>query len=421
MLPINMYTWGKSKSSLGSVLGYLLPLCLSLALPNYVEEMCSIYLGTGGLWQFWYLVGAIVLLFLPIKRNVYWPMFLMGGYVVMLAFVQACILDTASENVIAVGVGIGMLFIAASFVDLNVRSIKFMGLIFLGVLMFVGLQVVLFTFGMVSMVSPKSGYVIGHEGVITRAVTTIAAPTGTGVALFLIGGVLIESMRLTLVIRALVMGLILTIIALLCARGSLLMCFVYFLGNIMISRELRRAGFMWKSFGFGLILLLAYFLVFRAGSAYSALAESRAEGFWDDTGRYERYYDAYNAFRQKPVIGWGVGCYQPRSWTIEREGYVGETSPHNVYLLLLAEGGFALFLPYLVFLIYVFYDIMRRGGYSKLLFYTCIVVIGHQLEIVYWDLPVLGLYLIAIKTLVETRVADLGRHSYCSPMRMLPH
>lgn len=260
-------------------------------------------------------------------------------------------------------------------------------------------QVFIYGLGFKTYASAYTATQLGIEGEVTRVNSTIGAATGTTVYIFITA--VLSS--LLFVKRPLIFWaiLIVSFLAMLVSqsRGATLMMLLYMIAlGLPLLRESRfRVG------GFGLrLVLLACALVSSAGFLYFKpdVVEQwrkRVDYFrgnaLDTAGRLYRFEDAYNVFIDSNCMGVGWGNYSARKRLNHfRHGVVGTSSPHNVYLLLLAEAGLLALVLYLILIYKVLSIAWRNGRYMVFVALLLLFLIGHNVEYAYLHLPFLWVY-----------------------------
>lgn len=260
-------------------------------------------------------------------------------------------------------------------------------------------QVFIYGLGFKTYVSGYTGEQLGVYGEVSRVNSTVAAATGTSVYIFMAS--ILSS--LLFIRRPLAFWLILIIsllaIAVSQSRGASIMMLLYLvaLGFPMM----REAGFISSGF-FLRILTIGCVITALIGFLFvkPELVEEwrqRVDYFrgnaFDDAGRNWRYKEAYDNFSNTSGLGVGLGNYSPRKKMMPfPQGVVGRSSPHNVYLLLLAETGAVGLIGYLVLISLVMRLAWKHQRRMILIALLIIFFIGHNLEFVYLHIPYLWLY-----------------------------
>jgi O-antigen ligase len=200
-------------------------------------------------------------------------------------------------------------------------------------------ETLLFATGVLSYSVVKSG----AFGDMDRISTTVGAATSTGTVVFMLGVWVVDLWGLNW--RGLVIAWVALIgIAATFSRGPLAMAgMVALLASFKWARAAPTpGGATRRTFGLAAAIALSIAAV-TVGGPVRGLADAlveRLESGAGDTGRLYRYEEAWSTFQANPIFGVGSGHYHLRP-RYEESGFAptGRTSPHNVYLLVLAENG----------------------------------------------------------------------------------
>jgi|GEM_PF-6902009 len=281
------------------------------------------------------------------------------------------------------------------------------------------LQVFIYGLGLKTYVSSYTGESLGVSGEVTRVNSTIAAATGTTVYIFMTA--ILSS--LLFIRRPLVFWCIL-IVSLLAmvvsqSRGATLMmlCYMAVLGFPMLRESRFRGGGVFLR-----ILLFGCAIASVGGFLYlkPAVVEQwrqRVEYFkgdaFNDAGRGVRYKEAYDTFLETNGLGVGFGNYSPRKKMMPfPSGVVGRSSPHNVYLLLLAETGVVGLIGYLLLIGAVLRVAWKSGRHMVCFALLILLTLGHNVEYVYLHIPYLWVYALLLAYACHQEVSPVmkGRH-----------
>ncbi len=208
-----------------------------------------------------------------------------------------------------------------------------------GLLVAITAEVILFSAGVLSYPS-VSGL---QYGSLTRISTTVGSSTGTAAVLFMLGAWALDLWGLNwkgvLLAWVSALGIASTF-----SRGPM----------VMMGVSALAASAAWIFTGkrpkgrFVRLLAASSAVAILVGAASWAgeliglndALEVRLDEGVADAGRVERYTEAWNTFSDHAAFGVGTGEYYARERTAET-GFspVARTSPHNVFLLVLAENG----------------------------------------------------------------------------------
>lgn len=200
-------------------------------------------------------------------------------------------------------------------------------------------QVMLYATGVLS--SPT---VTGLQyGQLTRISTTVGSATATGAVLVMLGAWCVDLWGLNW--RGILVGWVAAIaVATTFSRGPML----------MVAVTAASAAFAWVTTvrQLGARFTRAVVVLIALGVTIGVAAwAGRLSGLGDamqlrlteevgDAGRSERFAEAVDVWNRHPVFGVGTGEYFVRVRNLGSDFVpVGKTSPHNVYLLVLAENG----------------------------------------------------------------------------------
>lgn len=261
------------------------------------------------------------------------------------------------------------------------------------------LQVFIYGLGLKTYVSSYTGDAIGVSGEVTRVNSTIGAATGTSVYIFMaaIFSSLIFIRRPLVFWCILIVSLLAIVVSQ--SRGGVLMMLCYM--AVLVLPMLRESQFRGGGV-FIRILLFGCAILAAGGFLYlkPALVEEwrqRVEYFkgeaFNDAGRGIRYEEAYDTFLETNGLGVGLGNYSPRKKMMPfPQGVVGRSSPHNVYLLLLAETGVVGFIGYLFLIGAVMWMAWKSGRHMVFFALLIVLTLGHNVEYVYLHIPHLWVY-----------------------------
>lgn len=368
---------------------------------TYIYQMCKVFTIGGEYYTISYFDILIPFLMAPVffstRKN--WCVLGLGISFIILGLCSAPYAQLSASRAISCGIYTALPLIYIScirFSPFQKDLIKWASLILcLGA----GMQVILYGLGVFSYISDMSGETVGVIGSASRVSTTLGAATGTAVFIFLTGVL----SALLFVGRPAIVWSILLFIMLCCfisqSRGALVMS-AAFCGILLLTftRDSR-------SHGGGVIsrvglLIFAALLFLSFYTSRQDLADQWQQrifnaggNIFDSTGRDYRFVEAYNTFVESNFMGIGMANYLGRQkFTPGNERQAAKSSPHNVYLLILAETGFLGICAYIVFLASIAISAYRYRRYMCLGALIVIWAIGHNVEIVYVLVPFLWIY-----------------------------
>ena len=305
----------------------------------------------------------------------------------------------------------------------RLRSHEVVGAIALVVLLGLSAQIVLFSQGYVSFRSEVTGVDVGVEGSVIRSGTTVGAATATGVAVTLLVGLVVSGFRgrhLVQLVAVVLGGVGLFMIA---ARGGLICVLLMgvFVGWDLFAR--RKHKLLLGLLGGGVLVILYLGLVERefVFRSMQNMLERTQYGVLDDSGRFVRYTEALTYFFAHPLGGSGFGSYYFRSSVDAGSPYsiIGATSPHNVYLLLLAEAGLGGAVAGAAFAFLPVYLWIKRNTAGALI--LAIVLWGLcNVEVCLLEAPFLPLMALLISMEITIAHAHGGRRPTAGQRRQIP-
>jgi hypothetical protein len=231
-------------------------------------------------------------------------------------------------------------------------------------------------------------------GMINRISTTIGAATGTGVILFMLTAIILHLMGKRInVYKYLVILVVGSVsIFLTMSRGSIIAFVLLLLFIILDSQSISRLKRKNK-----IIIVVLYLVVLCLVEYNSNLWEvivgrsnetTRSEDF--TTGRDIRWIDALNTISNNAIVGVGLGAYNSgkRVLLIENNAIHQNSSPHNLYLLLLAEVGILGLISFIWFLREIYKYSKINFNSNKILFITfwISIIVINNIEVVNRDM-----------------------------------
>ncbi|MDG1668453.1 MAG: O-antigen ligase family protein [Opitutae bacterium] len=381
------------------VLWVLASAFLVAMLPISVYQLkCAFFIGT---YSINYLELLMPFLMLPALMRVKKNRLMLGFFFifVVLGLVTAPLAVKSPLNALIVGAYTGLPFLYISCIQFTPFQKDLLKWGALALCLGLGLQVLIYGLGFKSYVSDYSGESLGVVGAVSRVGSTVGAATGTAVYIFIsavFSGVLF--VRRPLVFWAILIFAAITIL-ISQSRGSLLMIvlFTAALGLPLLKESTSRGG------GFILrVVLLVCALCSAGGFLYfrpdvveqwrKRVDYFRGDAF-DDAGRGYRFAMAYETFKDSNGFGVGLGNYSARKKIMPfGADVVGISSPHNVYLLLLAETGVIGLISYLMLIGGVLLRAFKAGRHMVLVGLLIILFIGHNVEYVYLHSPFLWVF-----------------------------
>lgn len=260
-------------------------------------------------------------------------------------------------------------------------------------------QVVIFGLGLKTYVSAYSGGELGVSGEVSRVSSTVGAATGTTVYIFIVA---VLSSLLFIRCPVFFWGILaVSLVAMVISqsRGATLMMLLFMGGlGLPLLRESRfRGGGFWIRVillccGIGSVVGFLY-LKPEVVEQWRKRIDYFQGNALDTAGRLYRFEEAYQAFLDSNMLGVGWGNYSPRKkMNPFGHGVVGNSSPHNVYLLLLAEAGILALVLYLLLICKVLSIAWRSGRHMVVVALLLLLIIGHNVEYSYLHVPFLWVY-----------------------------
>lgn len=299
------------------------------------------------------------------------------------------------SNLIVSSVEFYLPFILVSAIDFN-YSKDWLRVFLVFLLMILNIEVILFSTGVLSYskniaVSEFSGYY--------RIYTTVGSATATGGVLFILYFWFIDLWRKSVRFSLFVTFVTAVSIFLTFSRGSILMflilSFVYFIYIIKVGYGKNKV----RKFTAVLILLGFCGWWLSNSGLYGSLLNRIETTASSDSGRIERLFEAKDIYERKPIFGFGPGRYLAKKRLSEsRFQVVGKTSPHNMYLLNLVEGGVVGLVFFMIGIVFICKKIIHSNKtYMFKVGIVLLVIVGFNSEILYGEFPYALLVASAIK------------------------
>lgn len=385
------------------LLALLVPTAMSAALPETIERRLMFGVGPYALF-IPYLMSFMLLPFifaLRGKANL-WLLFM--GLFFLFAGIGNAAYGVIPSSGLMYGTCIFAVCALASKIQWSQNDLRILFWVSLSILFGLTLQVVLFSLGFLSIIVDSGFSTLGVEGQVSRVGTTAGAATGSAVILF-VCGVFAFYAALQLfkgfIVPTAILAMTGSAILLTFSRGGLLL-FVLFIALLFFGRSPR--------FRFSIASKFALLTVAFGALAYSLYSNEEILGalttrgfgnaastsFFSDNGRVIRYVEAYNYWTEEPILGSGLGGYYIRKrWLRTLPGIVvGVTSPHNVYLLVLAELGLVGFIPFMFLVLSPLYNSFKRRNIVLMFGLLVLYGVGMNVELIYLEGIMLNLIVI---------------------------
>lgn len=286
-------------------------------------------------------------------------------------------------------------FMYCAFLTFSRLQIQSIAILSLTLLFLVCLQVYFYGLGFGSYISKYGdGSSIGELGVATRVLTTVGAATGTSVFIVLLSFVLLSLRQKIGKFEIAIFIIMTTSVFVTYSRGSLILILVYLLIRFNPFSDIR--SFVKR---FSNVLLIIFFLgvsLIGIFSFFPSVVDVWTDRFYYsmskgelDSGRFLRVEHALTEFESSNYSGVGLGHYSPRKkiipTTFTRLEFLGRSSPHNVYLLLLVEAGIVGLIAYLFFVLKILLSSRKKKVFLPI--FIPIFLLGHNVEYVYIMYP----------------------------------
>ena len=339
-------------------------------------------------------LSPILLIFLFVRFRVNLTLVLFSALFFALCSFSSLFSDQFSLNSIIIGYYTVLPFLICSFIQftkLQITTIRILSLILLSLICF---QVYFYGLGFGTYISKfGDGSVLGEAGMASRVFTTVGAATGTSVIVILLSFLLL-SLRANLgKLEIFVIILMASTVFITYSRGSLLIILAFILLKYNPFSDFR---FFLKrisaAIAMSLVLLISIGGILIFNPSVSKVWEDRffylsAREF--DSGRFLRIDHAMVELERSNYAGVGFGNYSARKKIIPtvftQMTFVGISSPHNVYILLLVELGIFGLLAYLIFICKILLSSLKKKTLLQML--IPIFLIGQNVEYVYLMYP----------------------------------
>lgn len=383
----------------------LLPVLLSAGFPETLERTFTVGVGPFGLF-IPFGVGYLALPLVFFRVGCFDRRLFAFAVFFLLAGIASAVYGSLPSAGLFYGFCLFGTFALASKLSWTEREFRFLFWIPLMVVAGLGLQIVLLSLGFVSF-SVDSGFgTLGVEGEISRISTTAGAATGTAPIIFVCG--FLSAFAYLQLFRNrlywfLIIGITGGLILLTFTRGSVLIYASFMIGILFIPSRTVRVPFAVKAVSVAFIFGTHGLLMFKNADILSNLVtrgfgDYAETSFFADNGRFIRYLDALAYWQDNVLAGSGLGGYYHRAkWLRFYPGLAeGHTSPHNVYLLVLAECGILAFVLFLIILFGFAVQAFRMRNFFLLSGLLSILLVGMNLELIYLEGVLLNLFAICL-------------------------
>lgn len=359
------------------------------------------------------LISPFILIFLFVRFRANITLVVFSAIFFALCTFSSFFADEPSLNSIIIGYYTVLPFLICSFVQftkLQITTIRIFSLILLSLICF---QVYFYGLGFGTYISKfGDGTSLGEAGIASRVYTTVGAATGTSVLIILLSFLLLS-------LRTNLGKLEIAVIILMCSsvfitysRGSLLIILAFVLLKYNPFSNFR---FFFKR----IFTAIALFFVLSISLGGILIFNPSVLKVWEDrlhylsarefdSGRFLRVDHAMVEFERSDYLGVGFGNYSARKKIIPtvftRMTFVGLSSPHNVFILLLVELGVFGLIAYLIFVCKILFSSLRKNSVLAIL--IPIFLIGHNVEYVYLMYPFLWAFALLIATALSRNMPE---------------
>lgn len=391
-------------------------------LPNRVERALSISLGAFSITIF-EVFCILTLPFLLMRRHTCVPLLLLSLAMLLLGGFSALYANIPTAA-FGLAILISWVFLAASKIAWTRNDVYYLTIGSTVILFLLLLQLIYFGLGFGSYYATSTASTVGIVGETSRVRTTYGPATGTSVAIYILTVLSVFGAYFyTRQVKwsVIFLGIGIASILLTFARGGMLMIFMFaVLLFIFRSRQIRlRFGgrIVILMVGVGVLYAaffsrqdLVHLLIHRGGYATT---------FLHDNSRIMRYKEAFDYAKERP-FGGGLHNYYFRSgWLAGRPGIAeGRTSPHNVYLIFFAELGLPGLAMILIFNFMLLIAALRRRNYYFLMAILPIILVGQNIELIYYEAPYIYLWAILASLVMTLRNDELPGWSPPLPPNM---
>lgn len=371
-----------------------LPFLLAVAAPESIESNIAFGLGPFSFFLPLLLViitAPFLFLFYPSKCQ---PLLASAGILFGFLGLGAGFMGQLPLAGMVYGAYIAMAFFLASKVTWDQGTLRLILIGNLGILVFLGAQIVLLSLGLTTILVDEGFTEIGRAGQISRIRTTAGPATGTSHLLFLIGAFTFITMlqfRCKLLTLSLFLTLVGTLIALTFSRGGLFMFFAFIGIFLFIRNKQLQANVIYKGLAVFIMVFSVAGLFFINDTLYQFLVGRGSIGntLLGTTGRIMRFDEAYQYWSNNVIFGSGLGGYYSRAEWLRYLPGIGEgsTSPHNIYLLMLAESGIVGFLPFMLIMSLILIRSFKNANYITTWMLVVVFALGMNVELIYLETP----------------------------------
>lgn len=340
------------------------------------------------------LISPFILIYLFVRFRANLTLVLFSTLFFALCSFSSLFSDQLSLTSTIIGYYTVLPFLICSFIQftkLQITTIRILSLILLSLICF---QVYFYGLGFGTYISEfGDGSSLGEAGMASRVYTTVGAATGTSVILILLSFLLLSLKANIGKLEIFVIILMASTVFITYSRGSLLIILVFILLKYNPFSNFR---FFLKRISTAIVLSLVLLIsiggILIFNPSVLKVWEDRfyylsAREF--DSGRFLRIDHAMAELEQSNYTGVGFGNYSARKKIIPtvftRMTFVGISSPHNVFILLLVELGIFGLLTYLLFICKILLSSLKKKTLLPML--IPIFLIGHNVEYVYLMYP----------------------------------
>lgn len=337
-----------------------------------------------------FLIPSLLLMgIMSFRAPAYPPLYIFGIFALIWSIVCTVIMSNHFPHALLVCITLFMPFIFLSTNPIGEFETSFLKISCFVLLLITGAQIALTSLGLYEYTS-ATGEVVGHLDEISRARTTIGAATGSSVMFFLlmVCGIYLSRHNNLQVLAFLGLGSVAVMLTF--TRGSILMLGVFICFTLILKKIGNKPIHVgYKIAIFVLISSVTCYVFYSTPDIITLAIDRFEEAGVDSWSRTYRYMEAWEATKQYPIFGTGITGYQERNSLISiyATNSAGATSPHNVYLLFSAEGGLILGAALLILCAYLLVRTILQLNFFFMGCMLAIVVIGHNLEIIYAEPP----------------------------------
>lgn len=372
------YSYRKNKPLINTLLLVTI-IGTSFLLPITVKDKFSLMLGRVGI----FIPELLMILIITLNRRIAnHRLFLWGIFGIFYGLISCFWVRTFDVGVIA-SLQFYLPILVVSLIPFSDRYIKWLRILITAIFILLCIETILYSLGILYYGGIKLGGERFNE--IVRIHTTMGAATAAGAVLFMLLVWCLELWKGVKLIPYALFFMGFFAISITLSRGPFLMVCLMGLVYGGIVLKSRISSFNIKMFLSLLVIFLSIWLMAYTSVGEDILGAFEKRGLKDD--RDVRRAAAISVFENYVFTGIGVGQYiSPERMQAKGVYGIGLTSPHNTYLLILAEGGVIGIIIFLAGLSTVFFEIVSRRLKSPLTIgLVTILMIGMNVEIFYVD------------------------------------